>query len=281
MKKILILLVSAFLPLIAGAQAQINTKKVKIADFPEKVTKVVLTGNDFFDLALQDDVAANWRVSPYEFCTLEEFENLKTDENYYFLITAKTRFRKEAAPGLQFMSLVKGGEEAAKGIGEMLEVVSVPVASAEDPSGREFAFLGAILDIIQNHALESIESDVVGYGGLAYHTDNIKDCGGKRIIFAKGDISSQITKEVIDNHFDKDIHVIDEEKADRFIVNIVPETLVAYVVAPSDAPVGSYCYKMLIDSGTHKLYYFRRHKITRKDGVGFLEEDIRKISSHR
>ncbi|MBQ7811389.1 MAG: hypothetical protein IJ394_02395 [Bacteroidales bacterium] len=281
MKKILIILISALMPVAAGAQAQINTKKIKIADFPEKVTKVVLTGNDFFDLALQEDVAARWRVSPYEFCTLDEFETLKTDANYYFLLTAKTRFKRENAPGLHFMTLIKGGPEAEKGIGEMLEVVSMPIASAEDPSGREFAFLQAFLDIIQSHTVQSVESDVVGYAGLAHHTDNIRNCAGKRIVFAKGDISSQITEDIIDRHYDKDIHVLDEEDADKFIVNVVPNTLVSIVVAPADAPVGSYCYKMLIDSETHTLFYFRRHKITRKDGVGFLAEDIKKISSHR
>ena len=262
---------AALMPIMALAQAQIDTKKMKIADFPEKVTKVVLTGNEFFDQALQEDVAATWRVSPYEFCTLEEFELLKTDDNFYFLITTKDQFRRESAPGIQFMSLLKGGPKAANGIGEMLEVVAMPIASAEDPSGREFAFMPAFLDIIQNHALMSIESDIVGYAGLTNHTDNIKDC----------DMSSQITKEVKNEYFDKDLHVIDEDDADKFIVNVVPNTLVSLVVAPASAPNGSYCYKMIIDSETHKLFYFRRHKITKKDGVGFLAEDIKKISSHR
>ena len=196
MKRILILMMAALMPMMAGAQAQIDTKKMKIADFPEKVTKVVLTGSEFFDQALQEDVAASWRVSPYEFCTLEEFESLKTDDNFYFLITTKDQFRRESAPGIQFMSLLKGGPKAANGIGEMLEVVAMPIASAEDPSGREFAFMPAFLDIIQNHALMSIESDIVGYAGLTNHTDNIKDCAGMRIVFADTDMSSQITKEV-------------------------------------------------------------------------------------
>jgi len=281
MKKILVILFSVLLPLTAGAQAQINTKKVKIADFPQKVTKVVLTGNEFFDLALQEDVAATWRVSPYEFCTLEEFETLKTDAGCYFLITTKDRFKREAAPGIQFMTLVKGGEGAEKGIGEMLDVVAMPIASAEDPSGREFAFMRAFLDIIQDHALASIESDAVGYAGLTHHTENISDCGNMRIVFSEGDLSSQVTKEVKNNFFDKEIHVIEEEDADKFMVNTVPETLVSIVIAPAESPVGSYCYKMLIDSGTHRLCYFRRHRITKKDGPGFLEEDMKKISSHR
>jgi hypothetical protein len=38
---------------------------------------------------------------------------------------------------------------------------------------------------------------------------------------------------------------------------------------------------MLIDCESHQLYYFRKHKITKKAGAGFLIEDIKRISSAR
>ena len=155
MKRVIIFIISLILPLAAGAQAQINTKKVKISDFTQKITKVVLNGNAFYDTTMKDEIAARWRISPYEFCTLEEFETLKDDDRYYFLMSTFGQFKKETAPGLQFLTLVKGGQGASEGIGEMLEVVSLPFASAEYPSGREFVFLPAFIDIIQNHTLES------------------------------------------------------------------------------------------------------------------------------
>ena len=65
------------LPVLAGAQAQINTKKVQIGDFTQKVTKIVLNGNPFYDASLKEEIAARWRISPYEFCTLDEFETVK------------------------------------------------------------------------------------------------------------------------------------------------------------------------------------------------------------
>ena len=84
MRKLTILLLSLLITPAVFGQAQINTKKVKIADFTQKTTKVVLTGNMFYDSALQDEIATIWRISPYEFCSLEEFENLKSDGRYYF-----------------------------------------------------------------------------------------------------------------------------------------------------------------------------------------------------
>ena len=58
-------------------------------------------------------------------------------------------------------------------------------------------------------------------------------------------------------------------------------TVVSYVVAP-DVPVdGSVCYKMLIGSDTLELYYFKKHKITSKNGKGFLASDLKAIKSIR
>ena len=189
MKRVIILIISLILPLAAGAQAQINTKKVKISDFTQKITKVVLNGNAFYDTTMKDEIAARWRISPYEFCTLDEFETLKDDDRYYFLMSTFGQFKKETAPGLQFLTLVKGGQGASEGIGEMLEVVSLPFASAEYPSGREFVFLPAFIDIIQNHTLESMEKDISGYGGLGNYSINITKAGDMDIVFSEDDLN--------------------------------------------------------------------------------------------
>lgn len=279
MRKLFIMLAVALLPLMAGAQAQINTKKVKISDFTEKITKVVLTGNDFYDIALQDEVKARWRVSPYEFCTWEEFQRDRNSSDFYFLLTTSSQFKKESEPGLDLLSLVKGGTGAT--INSMLEVVFIPFAPAEDPSGREMVFLPAFLDIIQKHALMSMEKDTDGYIGLSNNSMNIAKAKNMEFVFSEDDLSSEITREFRDLNFDSDMVITDEDSADDFMLENEPNTLVSYVVTPTDAQPGSFCYKMLINSETHELYYFRRHRITKKLGPGFLAEDIKRINSYR
>ncbi len=281
MRKAIIFIISILLPLVASAQAQINTKKVKISDFTQKVTKVVLNGNDFFDITFQEEISAGWRISPYEFCTLEEFEELKGNENYYFLMTTYGQFRKETAPGLQFLTLVKGGKGADKGIGNMLEIVSLPFASAEYPSGRELVFLPAFLDIIQNHTLASMENDINGYGGLASNNISLGKADDLDIILSEDDLSGEVTQEQLDKMEEKGIILTDEDDADQYMTDSVPGTLVSYVAIPSEPVAGSFCYKMLIDTQTHKLYYFKRHRIGKKAGEGFLPEDIDRIIASR
>lgn len=268
-------------PLIAGAQAQINTKKIKIADFPQKITKVVLTGNEFYDLMLRDEIAAGWTLSPYEFCTLEEFNSLKHSDEYYFLITADGKFKKENEPGLTFLTLVKGGKGASDGISKMLEVASLPIASAENPSGREFVFMPAFIDIIQDYTTAAMDKDINGYAGLGSSTENLMKAQNMELVFADCDLAEDVDRAFRDLNFDSDMTLADENSADKIMEAGTSEKIVSYVVAPDEPGNGSYCYKMLIHPESHKLYYFRKHRISKKYGVGFLQEDILRINKQR
>ncbi len=281
MKKAIVIIISCLLPVLAWGQAQINTKKVKISDLTQKVTKVVLSGNDLIDGILQDEITVRWRVSPYEFCSVEDFEKLKNSDEYYFLITASGQFSKEEEPSLLFLTLVKGGNGADKGIDSMLEVVSIPIASAVFPNGREQIFFPAFLDIIQNHALEAMKKDLNAYGGLANNTAHISRAHDMTIVFSEDDLSESVTEMVKDQFFDESIIVTDEDTADGYLMDNAENTLVSYTVAPFEAEPGSYCYKMLIDAQSHKVYYYKRHRITKKTGPGFLRDDILRITAGR
>lgn len=274
MKKILLFFAFAIMTASAFAQAQIDTKKVKISDFTQKVTKVVLTGSALYDGVLQDEVAARWRISPYEYCTIDEFNSLKGSDKYYFLITTKGQFKKEAEPSLQFLTLVKGGSNASKGIDEMLEIVSMPISSADDPSGRELVFLPVFLTIIQEYTLDSMDRDYSAYLGLSNYTSNISKASEKNIVFSENDIAPNV--EMGDC---ASFNVTDEDSADEMIMNNAQNTLVSYVVAPAEPVNGSFCYKMLIDAQTYELYYYRKHRISSKSGAGFLPYDIRSINA--
>ena len=281
MKKFTVLALALLMPLLVCAQAQIDTKKMKISDFTQKITKVVLTGNLFHDATMESEVTAKWNISPFEFCSLKEFEELKSDENYYFLMTTKGQFKKEAGPGITFLTLVKGGKDADKGINRMLEIVSFPYASTDDPSGREVVFLPFILDIMQSYTLDAMEKDLNGYVGLASTTLNLSKSEDMTIVFSESDLSSGIVADIRNQYFDDQVLVMDENEADKYMSPDRANTLVSYVVAPTAPGPGSYCYKMLIDPHSAELYYFRKHRISKTDSPGFLVEDIKRITSPR
>lgn len=263
----------------AAGQAQVYTRKEKLKDFTAKTTKVVLSGEEFLDEALKESVASTWTLSPYEFCTNEEFQKLKTSDNFYFLIVASSRQKKEEEPGLDMLTLVKGGEGASKSIDGMLEVVSFPFRAARFPSGREFTLLPAFLQIIQDHVSTLADTEMKAYSNLS--AKDTKKLKTKRIYFWEEDLSKQIGSHVRES-LDEDIIIEeDDEDVDKVFDAGEVNTVVSYVVAP-DVPVdGSVCYKMLIGSDTLELYYFKKHKITSKNGKGFLASDLKAIKSIR
>ena len=281
MKKFLILITAVMLAILASGQAQITTKKAKIADFPNKVTKVVMPGNAFYDGAFQEVISSRWRVSPFEFCSLNEFDKLKGRDQYYFMMLTQGQFKNENEPGLQFITLIKGGADAAKGIDSMLEVVTVPFAAADFPSGRELIYLPALIDIIQNYTMSSIEKDFSNLGGLSAYATNLTKANKMEIVFAEDDLSDEITEADKAAMAEKNISITDSEEVDALADGKGSNTLVSYTVAPEEPVAGSFCYKMLIDTNTHELYYFRKHKISKKLSKGFLSEDIKRITAFR
>ena len=93
---LLAFLAALMIPSDLFGQAQIYTRKEKLKDMTAKTAKVVLTGDEIFDEALKQAVTTSWTLSPYEFCSNEEFQKIKTDSKFYFLIVVKGQQRKES-----------------------------------------------------------------------------------------------------------------------------------------------------------------------------------------
>lgn len=279
-KRICLTVVLAFVAVVsAAAQATITTKKYKIADFTAKTLKVVLPGGDWIDAQLRDEVQHRWRLSPYEFCTVEEFDALRTSDQYYFLLLVSGRFRKEKTPGIDFLTVLKGG---AQELDRMLEVVSLPYGPDEGLSGRESVFLGPMLEIVQRRVALAMESDFKGYIGIPSTIVMGKESKLKTLLFADTDIAVNVTEVERLKYFDADMRIVPEDEADEVMADGTrPMTLVSYVVVPEHPVNGSCCYKMLFDVESGELVYFRRHKISSRRPAGFLVEDLKRIVAVR
>ena len=234
-----------------------------------------MTGDEILDEALKQSVTSTWTMSPFEFCTQEEFNKIKSDSKFYFLIVVKGQQRKESEPGIDLLTMVKGGEGSDKSINDMLEVVTFPLRSAVDPSGREFVLLPAFLSIMQEHAQGLTSSEVKAYSTVGA-TDS-KKLRMKQIYFYEEDFSPTLDEKVVES-MDEDIFVKDDEQeVDDIFTNGTFNAVVSYVVAPTEPVNGSVCYKMLIGADDHKLYWYKKHRISARQGAGFLDADLKAI----
>ena len=246
MKKIIILsLLTVVFTLPVFAQGKVSTRGYKLADFPDKVTMVVLTGNPVLSAALQEEVVNGWTASAFEFCTLEQFQERMTQDKYYFLLLLDT-------PGVRFLSLLKGGPEGAKGIGALHEVASLPLGAADGSDGRELTYMGALVQAIQEYTLAARESEIAAYGMEHWFKSRFKR-NGKSVLF-------------------------EADAADEAFLAYNPDAIAGYVVAPANPEKGTYCYKMLFDADSHSLVYLAKHKMDARHGAGFLPDEIKRLS---
>lgn len=155
LKIIFLTFLFTLLPLVCCGQAKVYTTKVKLADFPVSTAKVVLDGSAEFTEALRESVLHFWRVSPYEFCSPEEYDKLKDDHSLYFL-------RPVEIDGTMCLVLSKGGKDRdPDNLKEAFNIVDMPV-------GDKYEHFGAFIDILQDFVTAAMESDRVAFAGLKY-----------------------------------------------------------------------------------------------------------------
>ena len=241
-------LVSALLALFclsAAGQGKLYTRKARLEDFPTRTVKVVAGGSTFLELAFREEITTRWRISPYEFCTAEDYEALKTDSSLYFLNIASDA-------GVAFMVLTKGGREDDKdNLKKPFEVVRIPIASIDDPSGKELMFMGAFVDIMQAFVEDAMVSDKAAYAGLKWY--NSRKFSGMQIC------------------------VNDEDRIDTLYLAGSENTLLGITVVPTLVQFGSRCYKMLISADSHELYYFASVKYRGPMDTQFTDKEIKQF----
>lgn len=241
MRKKLLTIILMLLPVIGWGQAKIYTKKARMEDFQVKTTKVVLPGESLLALRVKDEIQSRWHVSPFEFCTPEEYQGMSNDSGHYFLLMG-------SADGVVFLSLRKGGkEEDADRFKRPFEVVSIPIAAEGMSSGQEIGFMGAFVDLIQRVALDAMESDIIGYNGLIQY--NFKKMEGKRILLSPSAADSAMFAE--------------EENS-----------LAGIVVSPASPGKDRWFYRMLISCDTHELFFYERQRFTEGTVAAFSEKNV-------
>lgn len=160
MKKYLLAALLALLCQALWGQGRLYTRKVRLEDFPSKTTKVVMTGHPLLDAVVREEVASRWRVSPFEFCTVGEYQRLRAGNLHYFL-----RFAQDV--DFTYLVLTKGGySEDPDQLKQGFDVVMLPVAGADVQGSDTMVHMDAFVDIIQEFITRAQESETVAYRGL-------------------------------------------------------------------------------------------------------------------
>ena len=230
----------AIIPAVFAENGKFYTKKALLEDFPARVTKVVLSGDAMADAVLKEEISLRWNLSPYEFCTVDEYNVDRTNSNFFFL-----RFVRY--DDVVFLSLDKGGDKNNADVKKQsFEVIAIPVSGADAGTMDNLEYMPAFVDIIQDFVIRAMDSDGKAYGGLTQY--NISVAG-------------------------KDIYLDRKEAARQFSMQ-TENALCGILVAARKPHLGSWCYRMLVSCDTHELMYFKKHKVTASQGAGWLKSEV-------
>lgn len=281
MKSIKILTITLLALFITGssfAQGNFFSKKEDLKDLNHKTLMVVLENNSLIDITLKNAVEKEWELSKYEFCNLEEFDKIKGDSSYYFLIRVKGIFKKEREPAIEFLSLLKGGPEGVKGVDAMYDVLSLPFQPVDDGDGYILPYIDAYIKVIQAHVLRVQRHKIAASMGIGWYSNRLSEIKNKKVLLNENDLSDLLNKEEVNNMLNGHGNVVDEDAVYEALDNEARETLVSVCIAPRVEQQGSYCYKMLLSTDGHELFYYRKQKVNANNPKGFLPDDVKKIA---
>ncbi|MDZ4059379.1 MAG: hypothetical protein U1D64_04965 [Bacteroidales bacterium] len=269
-----------FLLITTGVQAQRIVRETKhtFETFGAKITKVVIPSTSLPDLMLRDAVNRGWRISPFEFCSFEEYNRLKSDTNFFFLMRVDGMYKRELEPKIEYLTLIKGGPEVKRGLYSSQNIITLPLQESDDNSGKSLHLLPVYIDIIQNHIYKVQQNILLAFKGTLSYSDRVSEIKGKELLFSTDLLGYDIDEDEFTKLFGGAVKLVSADDLEDAIINNHKNTVVPVIINPKGDSEGSFCYKLIIGTDSHELLFFRRHKVSRRLPVGFTKEDIRKIS---
>jgi len=254
--------------------------KDEIKQFNASTTCVVLEDDPFssYNIYIKEAVNRSWKITPYEFITVKEFNVRRLKPSYSFIVLTQTNFDKDKSHGLyNFINLLQG--KNVNKLSEMPEICAVPLSFAGVNDLVYSYKLGAIVSFMQKHAQKISEDPLLNLRKyLKYYNKNIPGVRNKTILVEQDDLSPEIsTTEKIRRYYSGNIEIVTDDEIIKAVENKSPDVLILHKVGPMGDRDSGYCFIMLIGADDSELYYYNLHMIDKSNPNGLLPEDLKRL----
>jgi hypothetical protein len=266
-------------PLLLRGQAPFPTTD-EIKQFNASKTCVVLEDDPFsaYNVYIKDAVKASWKITPYEFITVKDFNVRRLNPAFSFIVLTQTNFDKDKSNGLyNFINLLQGKD--VNKLAEMPEIVAIPLSFA-GVSDFEYSYkLGPILSFMQKHAQMVLDDPSLTLRKyLKDYNINIPDIRDKTILVEQEDLAPEIgTIERIRKIYTGSIKIVKNEDIIDAIDNKAPNTVLVHRVGPKGDRASGFCFIMLLGIDDSEMYYYSLHVVDKANPNGLLAEDLKRI----
>ena len=265
--------------LILTGQAPFPDKD-EIKQFEASKTCIVLEDDPFssYNIYIKEAVKACWKITPYEFITVKDFNVRRLNPAYSFIVITQTNFDLDRSHGLyNFLNLLQGKD--VDKLSEMPELCALPLSFA-GVSDLVYSYkLGAIVSFMQKHAQKISEDPSLSLRKyLKYYNKNIPGIKNKTILVEQDDLTPEIsTIKKIKKYYSGSIEIVTDDEIIKAIENKNPDTVILHKVGPMGDRDSGYCFIMLIGTDDSELYYYDLHMVDKANPNGLLPEDLKRL----
>jgi hypothetical protein len=267
--------------LILTGQAPFPDKD-EIKQFEASKTCIVLEDDPFssYNIYIKEAVKACWKITPYEFITVKDFNVRRLNPAYSFIVITQTNFDLDRSHGLyNFLNLLQGKD--VDKLSEMPELCALPLSFA-GVSDLVYSYkLGAIVSFMQKHAQKISEDPSLSLRKyLKYYNKNIPGIKNKTILVEQDDLAPEIsTIERIKAIYTNNIEIVTDDEIIKAIENKTPDTVILHKVGPMGDRYSGYCFVMLIGTDDSELYYYNLHMVDKANPNGLLPDDLKRLEN--
>jgi hypothetical protein len=279
MRILLFHLIFLFPVLILAGQAPFPDKD-EIKQFEASKTCVVLEDDPFssYNIYIKEAVKACWKITPYEFITVKDFNVRRLNPAYSFIVITQTNFDMDRSHGLyNFLNLLQGKD--VDKLSEMPEICAIPLSFA-GVSDLVYSYkLGAIVAFMQKHAQKISEDPSLSLRKyLKYYNKNIPGIKNKTILVEQDDLTPEIsTIRKIKKYYSGSIEIVTNDEILKAIENKIPDKVILHKVGPMGDRDSGYCFIMLIGTDDSELYYYDLHMVDKANPNGLLPDDLKRL----
>ncbi|MBN1158712.1 MAG: hypothetical protein JXA61_04975 [Bacteroidales bacterium] len=280
MKKILIAWCLLLVIPVLSAQSYVPSREDITAFFNTR-TLVVLDASPLseYNTIITGVMAQEWKVTDYDFISVEEFEAKRFDPACSFIYTSQVTFENDKTDArYKFLHLSLGGDYFR--LNEMPDLASVPLAYHNVDEDRYSFKLAVLVRFIQNHVMLIREHpEIVSSNVLKYYNNNIREIRDKILYLLEEEIAPEIRNvTIIRKIYPYKFQLVTMEDIKEAIERRDPDVVFLHKVGPEGTKINARSYKIVIGAANASFYYFDYHMISNKNPDGLLETDFKKMA---
>lgn len=233
-----------------------------------------------YNMKIKPAIENSWKITPYEFISSTQFEEMRSDINKSFLVKLQVKFSADKLEATyNFLCVVLGA--AVKRHTDLPDICSVPLGYASVPEDSYTYKLESLIRFAQNHIRMLDENpQLIKSNIFDYYNKNRKETKTKELWLLEQDIEPNIrSQSEVRKLYPHPFKIVTKDDLEKAIAEKNENIVYLHKVGPEGTRLQARCYKILIGAGDDQFYYFNYHMINRnkKRGDGFLPKDFKKI----